>query len=142
MQRERTRQEEADEDSERRSTRRLQVSDRTSWSGLAKRAYNVVASGGWAGGGLRLGGVMLLGAIVAGLVPLPFTWLVGAASGAAVGAWGEVGSPVTAGVAGLVIGLVFGLTFAPVLFGLGVVFTLLLGVAGGAAGVAGYFAGE
>lgn len=120
----------------------MAVSDRTSWSGLAKRAYNVARSGSSRnqGGSLQLGGAMLLGAFVAGLVPLPLTWLLGLAGGAAVGGWAEVGSSGTAGLAGLVIGLLFGLAFAPALFGLGILFTLSLGVAGAVLGAVGYAA--
>lgn len=114
---------------------------------MARRAYNVLLSDSGrsrsdSGGGLKLAGLTLVGAFLAGLLPLPFTWLVGLGVGAAVGGWAGEGSPLVAVASGAVIGFVFGLAFAPALFGLGFLLTLVLSVAGAVVAGVGYLAGE
>lgn len=135
----------ADSRDTRRSRKRMHVSDRTSWSGLAKRAYNVVTSDSRRredGSSVKLVGVMLLGAFLTGLLPLPLTWLVGVGLGAAVaGRYGE-GSRLAAAGTGAVIGFVGGLAFATALFGLGFLFTLLLTVVAAVLGGIGFLLGE
>ena len=126
---------------------RVTVSDRSSWSGLAKRAYNVAVgsrsgrsrSGG---GNLELAGLMIAGAVVGGLLPVPFAWLAGVAGGAALGGRRGSGSSLFAVGSGAVLGFLFGLAFAPVLFGLGFLFTLLLTVVAAVVAGVGYLAGE
>ncbi|MEZ3143573.1 hypothetical protein [Halobaculum sp. MBLA0143] len=148
--RERERDGETDDDRGGRSggSSRATVSNRTSWSGLAKRAYNVALGSGSgrsrddSGGALKLAGLTILGAFLAGLLPLPLTWLVGLGVGAGVGGWADEGSPLLAAGNGAVIGFVFGLGFAPALFGLGFVLTLVLTVVGAVVAGAGYLAGE
>ncbi|MEZ3115106.1 hypothetical protein RYH80_04125 [Halobaculum sp. MBLA0147] len=146
--RDRTDADERDADGRSRGSRgRMPVSDRTSWSGLAKRAYNVIVSDAGrsrddSGGALKLAGLTIAGAFLAGLLPLPFTWLVGLGVGAAVGGWAGEGSPLLAVGNGAVIGFVFGLAFAPALFGLGFLLTLVLSVVGALVAGAGYLAGE
>jgi hypothetical protein len=143
-----------DTDRDRSRGGRATVSDRTSWSGLAKRAYNVAVSRSGrsrsrsrgrssSGGTGKLAVAMIAGAFVAGLIPvIPFTWLVGAAAGAAVAGWADEGSALWATLVGGVIGLIGGLGFAPALFGLGIFLTLALAVAGAVAGGGGYLAGD
>ncbi|ERH11685.1 MAG: hypothetical protein J07HB67_00693 [halophilic archaeon J07HB67] len=127
---------------------RTTVSDRTSWSGLAKRAYNVAVgsrsgrSRSEDGSNLKLAGLTFLGAFATGLLPLPLTWLLGIGVGAAAGGWTDNGSAVSAAGIGGVVGLLFGLGFAPVFFGLGSVFTLALGVVSAVLASVGYLFGE
>jgi hypothetical protein len=126
------------------SQKRMHVSDRTSWSGLAKRAYNVVTGDSRRrddGSSVKLVGSMLLGAFLTGLLPLPLTWLVGVGLGAAVaGRYGEGSASVAAGT-GAVVGFVGGLAFATALFGLGFLFTLLLTVIAAVLGGIGFLLG-
>jgi hypothetical protein len=126
---------------------RMTVGSRTSWSGLAKRTYNVVLGGQSrrqrdSGGALKLAGLMILGSFVTGLFPLPLTWLVGIAAGAAAGGWAEEGSSLLAVGNGAVIAFIGGLAFATAFFGLGFLFTILLTVVGAVLGGIGYLAGE
>ena len=152
-QRERERERERETDGDRSGgsgrSQRATVSDRTSWSGLAKRAYNVAlgsnarsrrSSGG--GSTLKLAGLTLLGAFVGGLLPLPLTWLVGIGVGAAVGGRTGNGSAVAAAGIGGVVGFLSGLGFAPAFFGLGFILTLLLTVVSAVVAGVGYLAGE
>ena len=130
-----------------RSGGRATVSNRTSWSGLAKRAYNVVlGSSGRSrsddGSSLKLAGLTLLGAFAAGLLPLPLTWLIGVGVGAAAGGWTDNGSAVSAVGVGGVVGFLFGLVFAPAFFGLGFLFTLALTVVSAVVAGVGYLFGE
>jgi|GEM_PF-987233 len=152
-QRQRERERETDSGSNRdssssRSGGRATVSDRTSWSGLAKRAYNVALgsrsgrSRSDDGSNLKLAGLTFLGAFATGLLPLPLTWLVGIGVGAAVGGTTNNGSALSAVGIGGVVGLLFGLGFAPVFFGLGSLFTLLLAVVSAVVAGVGYLLGE
>ena len=108
------------------------VSDRSSWSGLLKRTLNVLSSrtkanqGNSSSSAVTLAGLMFIGALIAGIIPLPLTWIGGVAAGSTVGAKTENGSPVLATGIGALIGFTFGLTFAPALFGLGILLTLIL----------------
>jgi len=122
---------------------RMPVSNRSSWTGLAKRALNVTGGGGTTdlAGAATLGGAMLVGAIVTGLLPIPLLWIVGLGAGAAVAGRYESGSVGFATLFGGVAGLVGGLGFATALFGLGVFLTLLTTVLGAVAGAVGFLVG-
>jgi len=122
---------------------RMTVSNRSSWTGLAKRALNVTGGGGTTDltGAATLGGAMLLGAFVTGLLPVPLLWVVGLGAGAAVAGRYESGSVGFATLFGAVAGLVGGLGFASALFGLGVFLTLLTTGLGAVAGAVGFLAG-
>ncbi|ERG97000.1 hypothetical protein [Haloquadratum walsbyi] len=116
------------------------VSDRSSWSGLLTRTFNILSSKTHTGQGddsrstAVLAGMMFIGAFITGAIPLPLTWIGGIAAGSIIGAKTENGSLLSAtGIAAL-IGFVFGLTFAPALFGLGVIVTLILTVVSAAIG--------
>nr|ABQ76100.1 hypothetical protein [uncultured haloarchaeon] len=120
------------------------VSNRTSWSGLLKRTYNVLNS---KSGSTRatdssssavLGGLMFVGALIAGAIPLPLSWIAGVGIGSIVGKKTGNGSPILATGVGALIGLVFGLTFAPSFFGLGIILTLLLTVVSAVVGGVGF----
>ena len=108
------------------------VSDRSSWSGLLKRTFNMISSrtktnqGNSSSSAVALAGLMFIGALIAGVIPIPLTWIGGVAAGSGIGAKTESGSPVLATGIGALIGFIFGLTFAPALFGLGIVLTLIL----------------
>ena len=134
--------------SDSRSGGRATVSDRTSWSGLAKRAYNVAlgSSSGRSrssgGSSLKLAGLTLLGAFAAGLLPLPLTWLLGVGVGAAAGGWTDNGSALSAVGIGGIVGFLFGLAFAPAFFGLGFLFTLVLTAVSAVVAGVGYLFGE
>jgi len=113
-QRQRERERDTDSGSDRDTTGgssggRATVSNRTSWSGLAKRAYNVAfgsrsgRSRSDDGSSLKLAGLTLVGAFAAGLLPLPLTWLLGVGVGAAAGGWTDNGSALSAvGIGGIV----------------------------------------
>lgn len=108
------------------------VSNRSSWSGLLKRTFNILSSstkasqGNSSSSAVTLAGLMFVGAVITGVIPLPLTWIGGVAAGSGIGAKTESGSPVLATGIGGLIGFIFGLTFAPALFGLGIVLTLIL----------------
>jgi len=123
---------------------RVTVSNRSSWTGLAKRAYNVTGGGGTtdAWGATKLGVAMILGAVVAGFLPIPLLWIIGLGVGAAVAGTFDVGSMGVATLVGAVIGFVGGLGFATALFGLGVFLTLVTAVLGAVAGAVGHLAGR
>lgn len=108
------------------------VSNRSSWSGLLKRTFNILSSstkasqGNSSSSAVTLAGLMFVGAVITGVIPLPLTWIGGVAAGSGIGAKTESGSPVLATGIGGLIGFIFGLAFAPALFGLGIVLTLIL----------------
>jgi hypothetical protein len=125
--------------------KRMNVSNRTSWSGLAKRTYNVLfssSSGRSEGSSAKLAVAMLAGAFLAGLLPLPFTWLLGIGLGAGVGGWAEEGSALAATVIGGILGFLGGLALAPALFGLGIFLTLIVAVVGAVVGGVGFLVGD
>lgn len=123
---------------------RVTVSDRSSWTGLAKRAYNVTGGGGrtdvW--GATKLSVAMILGAVVAGFLPIPLLWIVGLGAGAAVAGKFDAGSMGVATLVGAVLGFVGGLGFAAALFGLGILLTLVTTVLGAVVGAVGHLAGR
>ena len=152
-QRQRERERDTDSGSDRDTTGgasggRATVSNRTSWSGLAKRAYNVAfgSSSGRSrsddGSSLKLAGLTLVGAFAAGLLPLPLTWLLGVGVGAAAGGWTDNGSALSAVGIGGIVGFLFGLAFAPAFFGLGFLFTLVLTAVSAVVAGVGYLFGE
>jgi hypothetical protein len=81
---------------------------------------------------------MFVGALIAGAIPLPLSWIAGVGIGSIVGKKTGNGSPILATGVGALIGLVFGLTFAPSFFGLGIILTLLLTVVSAVVGGVGF----